>query len=121
MGPTKKRPGPALGSSQALPPLGPYVAPTPGSQPRPSPSRPARAGTPPPHLVEGEELLLELFALRVSALPPEPKFHHLGFNCGRRARRRHRRCLQQDAPYGPAGPEAQAGRQEVRQADQALA
>lgn len=28
-------------------------------------------------LVESEELLLELLALRVGTLPPEPKLHHL--------------------------------------------
>lgn len=32
---------------------------------------------PPPHLVESKELLLELLALRVGTLPPEPKLHHL--------------------------------------------
>lgn len=80
--------------------------------PSPGPHPPAQPGPPAPHLVEGEELLLELLALRVSALPPEPKLHHLASLCRGRARRR--RSRPQDAPHGPAGPEAQAGRQEVR-------
>lgn len=69
-------PGPPR-SRRALPPRGPtwLRRPGPRPRPRPAPSRPARA--PAPHLVEGEELLLELLALRVRALPPEPKLHHL--------------------------------------------
>lgn len=106
-----RAPGPPR-SRRALPPRGPTWLRRPGPRPRPAPSRPARA--PAPHLVEGEELLLELLALRVRALPPEPKLHHLA-SLRRRARRR-RRSRPQDAPHGPAGPEARAGRQEVRQA-----
>lgn len=59
---------------------GPACAPSPGPtwlrpgpRPRPQPAAPG----PPPHLMEGEELLLELLALRVCALPAEPKLHHL--------------------------------------------
>lgn len=57
---------------------GPACAPSPGPTwlrpgPRPQPAAPG----PPPHLMEGEELLLELLALRVCALPAEPKLHHL--------------------------------------------
>lgn len=101
LGPTWLRPpGPRLG-----PPARPLPPPPALSRPMPEPP------PPPPHLVEGEELLLELLALWVGALPPEPKLHHLASGCRRRARRRRR---PQDAPRGPAGPEARAGRQAAR-------
>lgn len=59
--------------------------------PPPPPAAAAQGSRPPPgpHLAEGEEVVAEPLAVRLGALPPEPKLHHGGaggarFGTGRR-------------------------------------
>ena len=86
-------PGPPRPQSRrGPPPRGSRIPHSSGGAPVPPPPAAAAQGSRPPpgpHLAEGEEVVAEPLAVRLGALPPEPKLHHGGaggarFGTGRR-------------------------------------
>lgn len=83
---------PARSPAGGRPPGGPASRTARGGPPVPPPPAAAAQGSRPPpgpHLAEGEEVVAEPLAVRLGALPPEPKLHHGGaggarFGTGRR-------------------------------------